>query len=423
MKRAFIILLLCACYTPALFSQPATKRSPTSISIGASGYNGIVGLNLDQLLIRQEKWNIGIRVGLPFYNVFNQNTFPETGGKGVSAGLNFLFGNNKAHLDVSANFSLHEETFGSYIDPEKGLVKSLGAFVGFRYQKPQGGFFLKAGAAPTVLIRSTWISQFYPLPLAEIGFTIPNGREPIVTNNQDRSNKNNSKRAPETFKPRLNIQAFIGRGFGHLGDPDHYVTSGQAGNYSSGYYSSIPYSSIVPSIWLEWQFQRHLALAGGLDFHVKYFKVNWFTSTDPRLDPYSTYAGGKTTVNTANLRLPVWLKYSLDGRFRAGFMAGPYFDLEIVHNVQGQYNIQDINGVQSFTVDNSNLDEFPHEDFNPTPIRLGAGAGMDLTYDIREQHQLSFRVYGGHDLTQTFKTPRGGIKWLNFQLGYGYRLK
>lgn len=422
MKRTLIILLLCTWCIPALFSQAPTKRAPTSISLGTLGYNGAVGFNLDQLLIRQEKWNAGVRVGIPLYNVLNRLALPEKGGKGASLGLNFMYGRNKAHLDLAANFSIYQETHGSYSFRKNGFAKSIGAFVGFRYQRPEGGFFIKAGAAPTILFyaENNRSSQFLPLPLLDIGLTLRNGSKALAT---ERSKRSKQKPEPVEFTPRLNLQTFLGIGLGRLGTRYYAVEFGQAGTTTSGYSSKSMKPSLAPSLWLEYQFRRHLGITGGIDFYTKNLSVNWYKSSDPRLTPYNTYAGGTMDLKMANLRVPVMFKYYFPGRLKAGLMAGPYLDMELSHKVEGAYKIRNMNGEQLFTVNNSNIDEFTYQNFAPVAVRIGLGAGLDLSYDLREKHQLSGRVTLGHDLTQTFNSPRGGIEWMNVQLGYGYRLK
>lgn len=127
-----------------VFSQDRTKAKNAVYAEGATR-GPVYSINYDRIFRQGEKLAYSFRAGFSIYN--NTVSFP--------VGINFITGMNEHH----AEFSL---TVIPYIDYDVHLVGSnntesdkyifVNPSIGYRYQKKEGGIFLKAAVGPSIFL-------------------------------------------------------------------------------------------------------------------------------------------------------------------------------------------------------------------------------------------------------------------------------
>jgi hypothetical protein len=127
-----------------VFSQARTNAKNAVYAEGATR-GPVYSINYDRMFRQGEKLANSFRVGFSIYN--NTVSFP--------VGINFITGTNEHH----AEFSL---TVIPYIDYDVHLVGSnnsesdkyifVNPSIGYRYQKKEGGIFLKASVGPSIFL-------------------------------------------------------------------------------------------------------------------------------------------------------------------------------------------------------------------------------------------------------------------------------
>jgi hypothetical protein len=137
----FILLIGSAGF---VFSQDKTKAKNAVYAEGATR-GPVYSINYDRIFRQGEKLAYSFRAGFSIYN--STVSFP--------VGINFITGLNEHH----AEFSL---AVIPYIDYDVHLVGSndtesdkyifVNPSIGYRYQKKEGGFFLKAAAGPSIYL-------------------------------------------------------------------------------------------------------------------------------------------------------------------------------------------------------------------------------------------------------------------------------
>lgn len=127
-----------------VFSQDRTEAKNAVYVEGATS-GPVYSINYDRIFRQGEKLAYSFRAGFSIYN--NTVSFP--------VGINFITGLNEHH----AEFSL---TVIPYIDYDVHLVGSnntesdkyifVNPSIGYRYQKKEGGVFLKAAVGPSIFL-------------------------------------------------------------------------------------------------------------------------------------------------------------------------------------------------------------------------------------------------------------------------------
>jgi hypothetical protein len=127
-----------------VFSQEKTKAKNAVYAEGATR-GPVYSINYDRIIRQGEKLAYSFRAGFSIYK--NTVSFP--------VGLNFITGIDEHH----AEFSL---TIIPYIDYDVHLIGSnntesdkyifVNPAIGYRYQKADGGIFLKAAVGPSIFL-------------------------------------------------------------------------------------------------------------------------------------------------------------------------------------------------------------------------------------------------------------------------------
>ena len=155
--RTLLLLLVCISIRCSCYAQDAAKTPNQSISKNTLfaevwGNSIFYSINYDRILINQEKWKFTGRLGFGYYYVRDRKysvlSFPSE--------FTFLIGRSKHFFETGLGVSDYVETSSReyYYFPDDKALHSVYLFCrfGYRYQRPQGGFFLKAGLTPLVAL-------------------------------------------------------------------------------------------------------------------------------------------------------------------------------------------------------------------------------------------------------------------------------
>lgn len=138
------ISIRCFCY-----AQDAAKNANQSVAkntiFGEFGSNSLLySINYDRILINKEKWKFAGRLGFGYYfggthkhSIFD---FPSE--------FTFLIGKSKHFFETGLGVTYNLETYPEseyYYNIEPLHYIYLFSRFGYRYQRPQGGFFFKGG--------------------------------------------------------------------------------------------------------------------------------------------------------------------------------------------------------------------------------------------------------------------------------------
>jgi hypothetical protein len=429
MKRTFILILTCLGLFGAAHSQNHHARASSSFSMSFLGNSPLIGLNYDQLILRKESINLGFRLGLPLANPITNYFFQEKNGKGITGGFNFLFGRRSAHLELSVNGGVFQDNYRAYSNnPTNALGGVASFYTGFRYQRPAGGFFLKAGLAPSLMFNSRPYENiaFFALPHLELGFTIPNSyQHPKVE--EAKAIRKLKKKTKGPYVGQLHLLVMAGAEFSGYYARRSHKPGGQTWGTNTGLNTSTVKPSLIPQLLLEWRVGQHFGMVSGAEFLRKNLEVNWYANEWSYMPEFlAPYTSGNMDLVLNSLRIPVYGKFTFGERLEGACLLGPYFDFKLGHKAAGYGKYGDKNTPEApFPVRNVNLGNLPLLDDGLVPpgFKIGLGVGLEGRYQLSEQHSILLRTLAGGDFTRQFANPGFGLHWVNVQLGYGLRIK
>ena len=138
------MLISCFCYAQDAAESSKQSISKNTLFVEGMGNSLVYGLNYDRILINKEKWKFTGRLGFSYfyqrhdqYSIFN---FPSE--------FSFLIGKSKNFFETGVGATYYFETIPqAYASSQDKIAQYAYLFtrLGYRYQRPQGGFFLKAG--------------------------------------------------------------------------------------------------------------------------------------------------------------------------------------------------------------------------------------------------------------------------------------
>ena len=138
----FVILLMGS--VGLVFSQDRTKAKNAIYAEGATR-GPVYSINYDRIFRQGEKLAYSFRAGFSIYN--NTVSFP--------VGVNFITGLNEHHaefsLTVIPHIDHHAHLIGSS-NTESDKYIFVNPAIGYRYQKTNGGIFLKAAVGPSIFL-------------------------------------------------------------------------------------------------------------------------------------------------------------------------------------------------------------------------------------------------------------------------------
>ncbi|KQC02453.1 hypothetical protein [Pedobacter sp. Hv1] len=168
MKKQYILTIICLLICTNTFAQ--SNRNSVYVEIGGNG--GAYSINYDRLFILSQQLRFAPRIGISWLGS-DRFTAP------IEA--NLLLGKNSDSKNF-AEFGLGTTivskkskningfTLSDEIIDEKGMNALLSSRLGFRHQKPQGGFMYRIGF--TLLYNSYPIDhKFIPFGGVSLGYT------------------------------------------------------------------------------------------------------------------------------------------------------------------------------------------------------------------------------------------------------------
>jgi hypothetical protein len=160
----FLLLLFLLLSANTLQAQKDTTIARNTLYFEGLGNAGLYSINYDRIFfIKKQKlsWRVGFSI-IPPDMTPALFTFPLE--------LNLLFG-KKHHFEIGFGLSYIYE--GTNLRPISVLI--VGGLAGYRFQKPEGGLFFKAGVSTIFLHSIRDDSDFAPLfPNISIGYTFKN---------------------------------------------------------------------------------------------------------------------------------------------------------------------------------------------------------------------------------------------------------
>lgn len=144
LRRLFSLFIVLIGFAELVFSQDrATAKN--GVYVEGATRRPVYSINYDRIFRQGEKLAYSFRTGFSIYN--NTVSFP--------LGLNFITGLNEHHAEFSLSVI-------PYIDYDVHLVGSnntesdkyifVNPAIGYRYQKADGGVFLKAAVGPSIFL-------------------------------------------------------------------------------------------------------------------------------------------------------------------------------------------------------------------------------------------------------------------------------
>ncbi len=156
-----------------LFAQSETEikaeifTAKNSIFAEFLGNSGSYALNYGRIFYQKEKLKVSASAG--FSLLYKSEDEPFHSGYLVPAfipEISAFFGKSKHHLELGVGFNASrqksysfDEDFPNNIKEQTYWNKSIVPRVGYRYQKPAGGFFFRAGYTPSIGLESFGASE------------------------------------------------------------------------------------------------------------------------------------------------------------------------------------------------------------------------------------------------------------------------
>ncbi|MBI4929702.1 MAG: hypothetical protein HY841_02990 [Bacteroidetes bacterium] len=118
-------------------------------------------INYDKILFVTDKSVYSIRIGASA--LYNQ---VDTNKKGLGMTFPLAFNrwntaNKKHHFEVSVGGTISWGYYGDGTKVVRGVQWIITGFVGYRYQKPEGGLMIRAGWTPLYVIKDDWFIPYF----------------------------------------------------------------------------------------------------------------------------------------------------------------------------------------------------------------------------------------------------------------------
>jgi len=172
MKRTLLILIFIFFISPVK-GQEISKENNSVIaknnvyaSLGGPGI--YFSLIYERIVLNDKKFSLGIKGGIG--TGLSSVLFPDE--FNFPIGVYFLYGKRNSHLDLSMNVTSYLLQQYDYTKDNnyKELRLLVVPSVSYRYQKPEGGFLLRAGFSPIININSI-TNSFVPWIDISIGWS------------------------------------------------------------------------------------------------------------------------------------------------------------------------------------------------------------------------------------------------------------
>lgn len=131
--------------------QPKIFEKKNAFYIEALGNARLVSANYERIFNQSTNMKTAIRLGYGFWRVaYDENTYTNSM---LPLELNTLIGNSQHHLEVGAGTALNFETikpmyYYGFGETRTVTYLSYQGRIGYRYQKPTGGFLFRVAFTP-----------------------------------------------------------------------------------------------------------------------------------------------------------------------------------------------------------------------------------------------------------------------------------
>lgn len=149
---AFLLLAATASYAQA--PPEPVRRNTFFLELGGNGM--FYSLNYDRILLNRESWKLAGRVGAMYVPPLGGGNRQMVGGP---VEISYLRGRGKHFLELGLGATVVYDTYRVSSYRIRDLAMMAVARIGYRYQKPEGGFFYKVGFTPML---GTLYNEEYP---------------------------------------------------------------------------------------------------------------------------------------------------------------------------------------------------------------------------------------------------------------------
>jgi hypothetical protein len=153
------------------------RRNTFFLELGGNAW--FYSLNYDRILLDRDKWKLSGRVGamyVPSFRAVDRHMV------GVPLEISYLRGRDRHFLEMGLGVTATYDTYPLSDTRIRELAVMGVARIGYRYQKPEGGFFFKTGFTPMAglvydlryRIRGTNVNSAFAYPLVglAVGHTL-----------------------------------------------------------------------------------------------------------------------------------------------------------------------------------------------------------------------------------------------------------
>ena len=138
---AFLLLAATASFAQA--PPEPVRRNTFFLELG--GNSMFYSLNYDRILLNRDAWKLSGRVGVLYLPPLGERNRQIVGGP---VEISYLRGRGRHFLELGLGGSVVYDTYRLTSSRIRDMAVMAVARIGYRHQKPEGGFFYKVGFTP-----------------------------------------------------------------------------------------------------------------------------------------------------------------------------------------------------------------------------------------------------------------------------------
>ena len=393
MKHLFFSLLFLL-----IASSQGQAQSPEFKPAGSTFYlqTGLPfianSLNFEQLVVRKKTYWLGLGVELPFYAPFAMRNFGSSliWSPGVGGRISNNIGPDPHFWELSVGYSFFNNS------PELGRCRVVSLFTGYRYQRPDGGFFFRSGLG---YYGTASHPEAYNFPSISVsaGYTIPNGSP------RKFSPARQARREADAPYKSFSLTVSSSLGIGRL----HQETIGIPRN------GPLPYNTALLtsrhrlfstfglgfkrpfkknwSLALEFQYRR-------MGFEYDFYRINQGLNGDVEFE-------GDLEYSLHQLNIPFYVDLQVLEKPHLHLFAGPDLTYVLGYERSGNYLVNE---------QEEPLSQFPKR---PENRFLGLSGGFGWEFPIGSQ-QFDLQYRAGTSSGYVFTGPLARQGWMQLRLAY-----
>ncbi|NNM15219.1 MAG: hypothetical protein HKO56_01075, partial [Bacteroidia bacterium] len=138
----FVLFLFSIAVSAQNFSSSTSGfHYPTNVQLELGGHGGFYSINAEHFIFNSANYKTGLQIGFAYYP---ENT--EIINVWLPVGVTQLFSLNSSHLEIGIGHILGADKTvdGPSTDPEIVWERYINGRIGYRYQKTNGQFLLRA---------------------------------------------------------------------------------------------------------------------------------------------------------------------------------------------------------------------------------------------------------------------------------------